>query len=352
VEHLMMTINVPAQQAEDLRPPLGSTVHELTDPQELLSHARVADVRIQVTAPGNYKARLIKTSLHRLSMQEVKTTLAHIGYYAIPRNRSAFFFLDDYTSIHHTSKELGPDQLVMEPINSEHHHRAPADAHWRSLSLSPEDLAAAGNALIGRELTSPAALRVIRPPPHLGSRLRRLHQAIGHLADGAPDIIACPEAARAMEQALVQALVECISAGMSEDATVPSHTRALVMRRFEQLLEAHQGETLYLAEVCAKIGVSGRTLRSHSQEHLGMSPHKYLQLRRMNLVRRALTLADAEVTTVTVIVTDHGFWELGRFAVAYRRLFGESPSVTLRRAPDYQPQVRGWSPFVVEGALG
>jgi hypothetical protein len=28
------------------------------------------------------------------------------------------------------------------------------------------------------------------------------------------------------------------------------------------------------------------------------------------------------------IVTDHGFWELGRFSVA---LFGESPSVTLRR---------------------
>jgi AraC-like DNA-binding protein len=346
-----MSINVPAQQAEGLRPPLGSAVYELTDPQELRSHARVADARIQVTAPGNYKAKLIKTALHQLSMQEAKTTLPHIGYYAIPRNRSAFFFLDDHTSIHHTGQELGPDQLVMEPINSEHHHRAPADAHWRSLSLSPEDLAAAGRALIGRELMSPAALQVTRPPPHLMLRLRRLHQAVGHLAGGAPDILALPEAARAMEQALAQALVECISAGMSEDVTVRSHTRAPVMQRFEQILAARQGETLYLAEVCAKIGVSERTLRSHCQEHLGMSPHKYLWLRRMNLVRRALTLADPAGASVTVIATDHGFWELGQFAVAYRRLFGESPSVTLRRLPEFRSAAHGQSPLNLDFSL-
>src|SRR3954471_2392192 len=120
-----MVISVPAQQIEDLRPSLGSTVYELIDPQELRSHARVADARIQITAPGDYKSKLIRTNLHQLSMQEVKTTLPHIGYYAIPRNRSAFFFLDDHTSIRHTGRELGPDHLVLEPINSEHHHRAP-----------------------------------------------------------------------------------------------------------------------------------------------------------------------------------------------------------------------------------
>jgi AraC-like DNA-binding protein len=60
----------------------------------------------------------------------------------------------------------------------------------------------------------------------------------------------------------------------------------------------------------------------------------YLWLRRMHLVRWALRSADAEKTTVTAIATDHGFWELGRFAVAYRSLFGEAPSAALRRPPE------------------
>jgi AraC-like DNA-binding protein len=66
----------------------------------------------------------------------------------------------------------------------------------------------------------------------------------------------------------------------------------------------------------------------------------------MQLVRRALLGADSSKTKVTRIVTDHGFWELGRFSVAYRTLFGETPSETLRR-PAQQPKINFGRPSAV-----
>ena len=54
----------------------------------------------------------------------------------------------------------------------------------------------------------------------------------------------------------------------------------------------------------------------------------------MHFARRALSRANPVTTTVTDIATEFGFWELGRFSVEYRALFGEPPSASLRRPPD------------------
>ena len=70
------------------------------------------------------------------------------------------------------------------------------------------------------------------------------------------------------------------------------------------------------------------------RDSFGMGPMHYLWLRRMHLARRALLGADPQATTVTKVATDYGFWELGRFSVDYRMLFGELPSASLHRPPE------------------
>ena len=95
--------------------------------------------------------------------------------------------------------------------------------------------------------------------------------------------------------------------------------------------EISVGDIIIQKPDAAHHGVAERTLRAACEEHLGMGPIRFLALRRMHLVRRALLHAHPSEATVTRIATDQGFWELGRFSVAYRALFGESPSETLRR---------------------
>lgn len=84
-----------------------------------------------------------------------------------------------------------------------------------------------------------------------------------------------------------------------------------------------------IADICSATGVCERTLQYAFRTYVDMSPLTYLRLYRLNRVRAVLQKSDAESTTVTAVAMRLGFLHLGRFALDYRQLFGESPSVTL-----------------------
>jgi AraC-like DNA-binding protein len=74
-------------------------------------------------------------------------------------------------------------------------------------------------------------------------------------------------------------------------------------------------------------------LRACCLDILGMSPNRYLRLRRLNRVRTALQRAKPAPGLITELARRFGFSELGRFATSYRQTFGEAPSATLRSSP-------------------
>jgi AraC-like DNA-binding protein len=313
-------------------------------------HAALRDVQAQgaVTARGKFHAELTRVDLHRLSVHRGEETLPRVANSAVDPKLYAIIFATNPSqpSVYISGLELSPADIIVHRVGSVGHNRSAAGCRWGFMSLPHEDLAAAGEALIGRELTAPSFTHRITPPTPLLSRLLNLHEAAGRLAKTAPDILTHPEVARALEQGLVHAMVSCISGGEAAETSGAHHRHAAIMRRLEAVLEANPDRTLYVAELCAATRTSDRTLRVCCQEHLGMSPMRYLWLRRMHLARRALRLADPAAMTVTEIATNYGFWELGRFSVAYRSLFSETPSASLLRPPDdLRPKKSNRSPW-------
>jgi transcriptional regulator GlxA family with amidase domain len=150
------------------------------------------------------------------------------------------------------------------------------------------------------------------------------------LAETRHELIANPEVARALEQELIHALVNCLTVGDASGNLKKRRHHTDIMVRFEDALATHGNPHLNLPALCSAMGVPERTLRACCTEFLGMSPTRYHLLRRLNLARSALRRADPEMTSVAEIARNHHFLELGRFAVAYRAVFGEMPSSTLR----------------------
>jgi AraC-like DNA-binding protein len=316
-----------------------SMLRSFQDPWEHQAFYRGADMKVVVTTSGKYCSSLIRIDLPELGMQRNDTSLPQVFYAINTNDRCAISLVTDrpFPSVYHNGYELLPDMVVVSSMNSNHHCRMLGPSQLGTMSLSRTYLAAVSHALIGRELMAPAAVQHARISGHLMVRLQRLHDATCHLAATTPDILAHPQVARAIEEELVRTMVHCLAEADTSEKKSRPHLRVPVMQRFERAVGEAVDEPLYVTEICDRIGVHERTLRNHCLEYLGISPHRYLWLRRMHQVRRALSLADPAEKTVTTIANDYGFWELGRFSVGYRELFGESPSTTLRNSAEHKP---------------
>src|SRR5260370_22330757 len=198
--------------------------------------------------------------------------------------------------------------------------------------MAPEHLERYGGALSGKALSLPAAARILHPAARDAARLRRLHAQACRLAETRPKVLVHPEVARAIEQGVMQALVTCLAAKARDDGAARRHHTG-IMVRFEEVLAGRPNRPLHMSELCRLIGVSDRTLRSCCADFLGISPARYMLLRRLKAVRIALRDADPATASVAEIAGGCGFTELGRLSGAYQTAYGESPSITLRRPP-------------------
>jgi AraC-like DNA-binding protein len=320
----------------------GSRVFGFADPYPYQATIRAVNAEVLPTVRGTFHADLIQVDLHRLWLQRFDERLPRLFYGPVNPDRAAVEFClggGDQPPPRWRGLEVSPGEIVVDDTDPMHRQTFAA-SHLRSMSLTPADLASAGRALVGRELARPSSMHLVRPAPVLMARLSSLHQEATQLAKNAPDKLTHPEVVRSLEEALVHAMIRCLTESTIVELDSRAQSHATVILKFEELLAANCSEPIYLSEVCAATGVSESTLRRSCYEHVGMGPVRYLWLRRMHLARVALLRADAATATVTGIATDHGFWELGRFSVDYRKLFGELPSATLRRSPQDRRIIR------------
>jgi AraC-like DNA-binding protein len=309
----------------------SSRVCSFTDPSACQAVFQTADVELFPTAKGSFHAEVTQIGINKLLIHRVRISLPEVNTIALKLGRKSIGFLTEPNSspLRHCGFEVLPGDVVVNRSDVAH-QRSGANFHYGAMSLPIEDLHATVETIIGRELPETSPERIVRPDSALMLRLLKLHKSVGQLAHDTPDILELPAVRRTLENELIHVMVRCLAEGAAVESTSGCRRRDTIIARFGEFLEANPDRPLYLAEICAAIGVAERTLRVSCEEHLGMGPIRFLTLRRMHLAHRALLQADPSKSTVTRIVTDQGFWELGRFSVAYRALFGESPSETLR----------------------
>ncbi len=106
---------------------------------------------------------------------------------------------------------------------------------------------------------------------------------------------------------------------------------AAVVRRAEEFMEANVDRPISMSDVAAACSCSRTKLFLAFKRERAWTPLQFLVRRRMEWARRAL-LAPKPGMTVTKVSLDCGYASLSRFTQAYRKLYGETPSMTLNRS--------------------
>lgn len=310
-----------------------SGTNKFTEANDYQASIRGAKFDLVFRCQRDFEARLTWVKLRYLRLLRGEESLPRVAHVSLTSSLTSISFptrRDALQTYQGVAVQLG--DVVFHSPGERAHQWTRGPSQWGFISLAPKRLAASSKALTGLDLVVPRVARILRPSRLDADHLLRLHARACRLAETKPELIAHPEVVRALEQDLLHAVVNCLTANGANKYCEPKRHHIKIIARFEDFLAAHCERQIQIPEVCEAIGVSERTLRMCCAEFLGMGPNRYVRLQRLNRVRAALRHADAPTATVSELAGRHGFSELGRFAAIYRMVFGETPSSTLRNA--------------------
>jgi AraC-like DNA-binding protein len=309
---------------------IASAFTEPSEYQDALHN--LGNCSLCVTAPGRFHARLTQISLHNLRLAVVEENLPRIGFLAVPEKDVLISFpLGGHPAPVWGGMTPRTGEFMTVGPGHRLHVRTQGPSSWGAIWFPALELMDYFHVLTECTLAISPFAQQRRPPAAVSRRILHLHAAAIRSGEARPNIIVSAEAAHGMEQQLIEAVVECLLKGQSDERTPAGHRRQGVMIRLEELLRTQQERQLSADELSGAIGVSGRLLRLCCREELGMSPVSYVRLCALHQVRHILRNQGPGGADVSHIARSHGFRHLGRFAATYCSLFGELPSTTMSR---------------------
>ena len=247
----------------------------------------------------------------------------------IPRGVSIYMPFQDAHLVKVNGQRFDSQTLRLQRPDNEYCLSSTGSHGWFALHI-PNEVIDDWNATHASTIGSSSEF--IRLTPNRAEMFRRAVENLGMIVDMAPFALESSAAIIATSRKFEALVRGALCGNAATTHRLPRHliSRRQIVQAVKNYIDQHNGEYISVAELSAVAGISERTLRAAFQDYFGFGPVRYLKLRVLNLAHKELQNADSSLTTVTQVATQFGIWELGRFALDYRLLFGELPSETLR----------------------
>lgn len=302
----------------------------LIDTHDVVEHNEVDDlwdVILRQMTPGPFHGRVEFVQINDLIFYREHWNQRVLATGATPAGYFVFGgAVSSENSVDWCGSQVNPEQLAIGAPSSEMEIIFPDESNHIAL-LVPHQLL---QHYFGEELVTDTLpnRHHLACNPHYGCNLvPRLDRMITrYLAN--PALLADARECKAAEMEIINDLAETFAEFDTKDHhKTPGQRRKKLQQAiaFSQSLQA----PITVPEFANATNVNQRTLEHAFRESLDITPRQYMHLHRMNNAHHQLLKSEVGSTRITDVAAHWGFSELGRFAVEYKHLFGESPSVTL-----------------------
>lgn len=179
----------------------------------------------------------------------------------------------------------------------------------------------------------PQQTQFLKGRPRSRAAVRAWHRALDYVRTtlASADTAQQPVIVGGMANLLAGALLECYPSNLTEQEPAGDLPLPETLKEAVSFIHRHTTEDIGINDVAAAVHLTPRAVQYLFRRQLDTTPTEYIRRIRLGRAHQELLAATTSTSTVTEIAQRWGFAHTGRFAVLYRRSYGQSPHTTLRQ---------------------
>jgi AraC family ethanolamine operon transcriptional activator len=229
------------------------------------------------------------------------------------------------------NRGITPRSLIVFPANDEFRATSLTHFHIFTLALRSDLLEKAARSFFARDVTDFLGEdgSVAHCHPDKISRLRTVLVDLMQKAKNGGGKVST-FFTREVERQICFEILNCLDHSTAHSRDEDSSKRHQAMQLSLDMIASRPPQDISVLDLVKNSGVSQRTLEYAFLDRFAISPRQYLNALRLHRVHLQLLSCDRRTSTVEEIAQQHGYTQSGHFAQAYRAMYGQLPSRSLK----------------------
>jgi AraC-like DNA-binding protein len=281
---------------------------------------------------GDFELQQIQSDTLFLAQSRLNAQFEQRGNPA-PGYRAFALMAPQCSEIKWSNRGITPRSLIVFPANDEFRATSLNHFHIFTLALRNDLLENAARSFYNKAVTDflGEAGSVAHCHPDKISRLRLMLVDLMQKAKNGNSKISTFFTGE-VERQICFEILNCLDHSTAHSRGVDRSKRHRAMKLSLDMIASRSPQDISVLDLVNNSGVSQRTLEYAFLDRFAITPQQYLNALRLHRVHLQLLSSHQRATTVEEVAQQHGYTQSGHFAQAYRAIYGQLPSRTLKQS--------------------